>query len=61
MMATAGVAPASGLIDVNASSVSAADKLPDEILGMKIKDDKVNIKYKKKCLFLSFSCTILSY
>jgi serine/threonine protein kinase len=40
MMATAGVAPASGLIDVNASSVSAADKLPDEILGMKIKDDK---------------------
>jgi hypothetical protein len=47
MMATAGVAPASGLIDVNASSVSAAaaDKLPDEIFGMKIKDDKVNIKY----------------
>jgi hypothetical protein len=27
---------------------------------MKIKDDKVNIKYKKKS-FLSFSCTILSY
>ncbi|MCI17187.1 glycogen synthase kinase-3-like protein, partial [Trifolium medium] len=43
MATAAGVAPASGLIDVNASSVSAAaaaDKLPDEILGMKIKDDK---------------------
>ncbi|CAK8532174.1 unnamed protein product [Lathyrus sativus] len=41
MMATAGVAPASGLRDVNAaSSVIAADRLPDEILGMRIKDDK---------------------
>ncbi|XP_073223610.1 glycogen synthase kinase-3 homolog MsK-2 isoform X2 [Cicer arietinum] len=39
-MASAGVAPASGLIDVNTSSVVAADRLPDEIHGMKIKDDK---------------------
>jgi len=55
MMATAGVAPASGLVDVNASSAIAVDKLPDEILGMRIKDDKVNINHKK-CLFL-FSLT----
>jgi len=47
MMATAGVAPASGLID----SAIAVDKLPDEILGMRIKDDKVNINHKKICLF----------
>ncbi|CAK8537334.1 unnamed protein product [Lathyrus sativus] len=40
-MATASVAPASGLRDVNAaSSVIAADRLPDEILSMRIKDDK---------------------
>ncbi|KAK7278141.1 hypothetical protein RJT34_23166 [Clitoria ternatea] len=38
-MASAGVAPASGLRDVNASSVSV-DRLPDEMNGMRIRDDR---------------------
>ncbi|XP_061373613.1 glycogen synthase kinase-3 homolog MsK-3-like [Gastrolobium bilobum] len=38
-MASAGVAPASGLRDVNASSV-AVDRLPDEMNSMKIRDDR---------------------
>lgn len=48
-MASAGVAPASGLRDVNASSV-AVDRLPDEMNGMKIRDERVKIKC---LLFLS--------
>lgn len=46
-MATAGVAPAPGLRDANASS-GGVDKLPDELNGMKIRDDRVN---KDNCLF----------
>ncbi|XP_027365648.1 glycogen synthase kinase-3 homolog MsK-3-like isoform X1 [Abrus precatorius] len=38
-MASAGVAPASGLRDGNASSV-AVDRLPDEMNGMKIRDER---------------------
>lgn len=41
MMASGGVAPASGFIDKNASSV-AVEKLPEEMNDMKIRDDKVN-------------------
>ena len=46
VMASAGVAPASGVRDVNASSV-AVERLPDEMNGMKIRDERV----KLKCLF----------
>ena len=45
-MASAGVAPASGVRDVNANSV-AVERLPDEMNGMKIRDERVKIK----CLF----------
>ncbi|XP_028771030.1 glycogen synthase kinase-3 homolog MsK-3-like [Neltuma alba] len=38
-MASAGVAPASGLRDVNANTVGI-DKLPEEMSDMKIRDDK---------------------
>ncbi|KAG4917217.1 hypothetical protein AAZX31_02G009200 [Glycine max] len=38
-MASAGVAPASGVRDVNASSV-AVERLPDEMNGMKIRDER---------------------
>jgi hypothetical protein len=41
MMASGGVAPASGFIDKNASSVGV-EKLPEEMNDMKIRDDKVN-------------------
>lgn len=39
-MASAGVAPASGVKDMNASS-TAVERLPDEMNDMKIRDDKV--------------------
>ncbi|KHN00229.1 Glycogen synthase kinase-3 like MsK-3 [Glycine soja] len=39
VMASAGVAPASGVRDVNASSV-AVERLPDEMNGMKIRDER---------------------
>jgi hypothetical protein len=42
MMASGGVAPASGFIDKNASSVGV-EKLPEEMNDLKIRDDKVNI------------------
>jgi len=42
MMASGGVAPASGFIDKNASSVGV-EKLPEEMNDMKIRDDKVTI------------------
>ena len=38
-MASAGVAPASGVRDVNANSV-AVERLPDEMNGMKIRDER---------------------
>ena len=41
-MASAGVVPAAGLRDVNASTVGV-DRLPEEMNDMKIRDDKVKI------------------
>lgn len=55
-MATAGVAPAPGLRDANASS-GGVDKLPDELNGMKIRDDRVN---KDNCI-LSYSVCITPF
>jgi len=63
MMASGGVAPASGFIDKNASSVGV-EKLPEEMNDMKIRDDKVTIFFVyfffTLCiLFLQFSFLIL--
>lgn len=55
-MASAGVAPApaSGVRDVNASSVAAVDRLPDEMHDMKIRDDKVKMNHKCLCYLLLY-------
>jgi hypothetical protein len=52
MMASGGVAPASGFIDKNASSVGV-EKLPEEMNDMKIRDDKVNNFFFLNFLFLN--------
>lgn len=50
-MASAGVAPASGIRDVKANT-AGVEKLPDEMNDMKIKDDKVKANLSFVFFFL---------
>lgn len=52
-MASGGVAPVSGFIDKNASSVGV-EKLPQEMNDMRIRDDKVKHHFSFYFILLSF-------